>query len=194
MIDLAMFCAKEDGLFRVSLPWIADGYEVATTGAWVARRPSTEPDTVFIGLRAPDYRKVFDGLAHEDAKEELPPLNGTTRTEPCPRAYPGNCSNCNGTGQCSCPHCDEDHTCGDCDGEGKTDWGGEHPEECECTGSGNFKVPGYQKIGAAKFDGRMIEKLLALPGIKITPPVEAEGKLYFTADDELEGLVASIRG
>lgn len=193
MIDLAMFCAKEGGLYRVSRPWVADGYEVATTGAWVARRPHKGPDTVFEGLRAPDYRKLFDGLGREDATENMPELNGKTRTEPCPKDYPGDCSNCNGTGACSCPHCDEAHTCGDCGGEGKMDWGGEHPEECECTGSGNFRVPDYQHIGSAKFDGRMIVRLLALPGLKVKPPTEADGKLYFTADDGLEGLVAPMR-
>ena len=106
--DLKRFCISPDdprlGLLR---PWTRDGYTWASNGHIIVRVP--------VIADIPDNTQAPDGLA---LFNKQPPA---TEWIPVPTVEkPGieDCDHCDGTGLHECD-CDNEHTCGYCDGKGK---------------------------------------------------------------------------
>lgn len=116
---LSLFCAREDGRYAISQPFIQGGFRYCTDGIICLRfKADGEPDTV-TDKRLPkvDFFDNLKGVA------EFFPWPAPMPCEECDdtgivESEDKICSECDGTGSVTCNY-GEDHDCPDCDGSGE---------------------------------------------------------------------------
>lgn len=106
------FCAKEDGRYKLTQPWVKGGYRYATDGRSIVREATTDadwspPDTTPPNAASLEWdRRTIDTI-------KLPRLIAG--------APLGKCNFCNGLGlhQCKNDSCRHECQCDACDGNGQ---------------------------------------------------------------------------
>ncbi|NBU83442.1 MAG: hypothetical protein EBS21_02345 [Sphingomonadaceae bacterium] len=106
---ISVFCSGE-GRYQLSRPFNQDGFTWATDGRIMVRVPQIEGFAGYDIIKPPqDVKKIFN-----------PVLPGEFISLPkCPDERTVTCGDCDGTGRCACPHCEQDMECSECEGGGK---------------------------------------------------------------------------
>lgn len=163
---LKTFCGEDETRAVLMEPFTIGEFTYATCGRMAVRVPAV------LGLPVPDYPLPVESV--EKAMRGY--SDRETGWQPAPTEIPHtDCGKCYGTKQCECHCCDNVHPCGYCDGAGE--------------------IPDIMQIGAQKFNGKFIKKLLALPNCEVLPndinaPIETP--LSFRFDGGI-GLLMGIR-
>ena len=196
--EITGFCADEDGRYRISKPWVKDGWRYATDGRVAVRLPAEgepdEPQPEGPGTRLPDASDWFGEQYEFKADlctEPFPPHDGRTIKQTCDNeAHMKDCQECNGTGTCWCPKCEHPHDCPKCHGEGVDRRSQTRCPECNSFGYGNHPAP--QVIAGKRIQGTIAVRIAELPGARYYSDGHAGRPLHFVAAGGLEGVASII--
>jgi len=169
-MDIANFCADEDGRFPLSKPWVKDGWRYATDARITVREPTTEPNTE---NRTETIEPLF-GLALSRAARDVlavvPTHDGKAKTTKEPA-----CMLVENPTKETCPKV------GNCEAKG----------DHECTKMADYRVPASQRFADHKWQGLLIELINEqLPGARYF--IGQKGYMYFFAGD-VEGILAPMK-
>jgi hypothetical protein len=200
MIDLQKFCARaDDPRDYLMKPWAHMGYLYATNGAVLVRVPAPEDQRTVIAAHS-------TGPAAAKLINEAPKIGHA----PLPRYETGaRCPVCGGTGayqQVKCSECDDssgyfkrgphEYECKECEGTGwlEAEDGSEIGEMRDCDSCDGYGRQSKRVVIAPGFgyDGRLLDKIKDLPGLRFTNGADPEKAGHFQFDGG-EGLLMPMR-
>ncbi len=142
MIDLKLFCSKKLDDAKFAEPWVAGGFQWASDRIWMAWRKTEAPESALQPEGwSPDW--MIHGAPGAFVR---PTVLSVPACRHCKEGYSDRrtCLFCNGSGHCTCSHCDHEHDCPDCEGEGH-----HGPGPCErCSATGKlYETTEYRLLG-----------------------------------------------
>ena len=189
---ITVFCAEEDGRYRISKPWVKSGWRYATDGRVVVRVPAPgEPDES--GDRLLDGGHWFGEFNFHAARctEPFPAHDGRTIEQACDNeAHMKECPDCNGSGTCRCPRCEHPHDCPECKGNGyRTRMKTRCPD---CNAFGYRDEPAPQVVAGKRIGGAVAIRIAGLSGALYYSDGHAGRPLHFVADGGIQGVSSII--
>lgn len=195
-MDLQVFCnMKKGGQER---PFSQGGYTYATDGGMIIRIPRLNTVPEVCGAPDPDtlpfWRDRADVKLLPLPSYELPSPKSCSVCEGS--GFTEECEECGGSGiiSFSSRYNEYSDECKTCDGEGVNVSDEEDGKACRaCNGSGD--APGQAlrvKWGGSLIDGRLLERIKDLPGVKITEMHGVINPCMFFFDGG-DGLIMPLR-
>jgi len=202
-IDFEIFCAGAGMLtppiFMNSI--IYGGYKYATDSKIIIRVPAPESKDIPRPDKCYDLDELFKKANFNSALCTTPLSIAEIKVEKvkCPdcegtkfiyEEEQEECSNCQGTGNCTCGDCNDEHSCGKCDGVGYK-MAEKAKMICpDCFGEGTVERRDTVKLESLMISADHYEKLLTLENVKFHETEQFQPTM-FIADGGVEGLVVT---
>jgi hypothetical protein len=169
-------------------------WRYATDGRVLVRVPAPLiPSDGVNREQQPDVDAVLRGVDFTKCVEPMPPLrsdpHGEDKEEKCNCRM---CADCDGTGGCVCPNCDNKHDCPTCDGLGRK---GTVPDCNDCKGTNIIKTMRWkvQKVGAKYISCQFLSIINAeLKNVHYYDDKLPDAMLCFVADEGVQGVLMPI--
>lgn len=181
---LNQFTSKDDLKQNMSEPKVDGDKVYASDGHTLIVVPENKCRLKYaISDGKPDFKSVVDSDTTPDFRFSLEQLSVVLAKSKF-RFEMKDCEKCDGCGQLTCLHCDNESDCKECDGTGKTN-------EVKNYSVKWFEHKDYIQLGDAYLNLRLMDKVLLVAlacGLKDQDRILARvvgGKVYFTFDDIL---------